>query len=174
MKDSIGGAWLIGLAAVFIVLFASYLAVSINYTKAFKVKNRIINIIEENEGYTAYQNNYLSPGNNFDSMSTTDDQLDEISTTDAKIFRYLKEIGYSRDSITENTSSKCFDGDSDSYRAGGYCIQKVCGGHGAYYRVMTFINFEIPLINFKILIPISGETKTMFHIQDSFQCTKLK
>lgn len=30
--------------------FSAYLAVSINYTKAFKAKNKIINIIEQNEG----------------------------------------------------------------------------------------------------------------------------
>ncbi len=40
MKESIGGTWLLGFVLVFIVIFSAYLAVSINYTKAFKVKNK--------------------------------------------------------------------------------------------------------------------------------------
>lgn len=168
MRESIGGTWLLGFVLVFIVIFSAYLAVSINYTKAFKVKNRIINIIEENEGYTMYQ----SGSANFEAMSL--EQLDAIPTTDAKIYYYLKDIGYSRDNVTEATADKCFDGDADSFRTGGYCVQKICSGQGAYYKVMTFIKFQLPLINFKLMIPISGETKTIFHTQDNqdIQCQK--
>ena len=50
MRESIGGTWLVGIVIVFIVIFTSYLALSVNYSKAFKVKNGIIEIIEENEG----------------------------------------------------------------------------------------------------------------------------
>lgn len=52
MRESIGGTWLLGFVVAFIVIFSAYLAVSINYTKAFKVKNQIINLIEENEGFS--------------------------------------------------------------------------------------------------------------------------
>ncbi len=173
MKESIGGTWLLGFVLVFIVIFSAYLAVSINYTKAFKVKNRIINIIEENEGYTQYRYTQGGHGYNFETMP--DDQLMNINKTDAKIYYYLKDIGYSRDNVTEENADKCFDGDENSYRVGGYCVQKICSGQGAYYRVMTFIKFQLPLINFKLMIPISGETKTIFHTQDNneFQCTTL-
>lgn len=52
MRESIGGAWLVGIVITFVVLFTSYLALSVNYSKAFKVKNEIISLIEENEGLT--------------------------------------------------------------------------------------------------------------------------
>ena len=109
MKESIGGTWLLGFVLVFIVIFSAYLAVSINYTKAFKVKNRIINIIEENEGYTQYRYTQGGHGYNFETMP--DDQLMNINKTDAKIYYYLKDIGYSRDNVTEENADKCFDGD---------------------------------------------------------------
>ena len=35
MREAIGGTWLFGLVLTFIVFFASFLAVSINYSKAF-------------------------------------------------------------------------------------------------------------------------------------------
>ena len=56
MREAIGGTWLTGLVITFIVLFSGFLAYSINYTKAFRVKNEIINIIEKNEGYTISNN----------------------------------------------------------------------------------------------------------------------
>ena len=59
MRESIGGTWLLGFVVLFIVLFSAYLAYSINYTKAFKTKNYIINTIEENEGYTTYKTENL-------------------------------------------------------------------------------------------------------------------
>ena len=43
MRDSIGGTWIMGIFIVFIALFASFMAYSISYTRAFRVKNEIIN-----------------------------------------------------------------------------------------------------------------------------------
>ena len=56
MKDAMGGTWLTGLVIIFIALFAGFLAYSISYTKAFRTKNEIINIIEKNEGFTMSNN----------------------------------------------------------------------------------------------------------------------
>ena len=50
MREAIGGTWLFGLVITFIVFFASFLAVSINYAKAFNVKNEVINIVSKYEG----------------------------------------------------------------------------------------------------------------------------
>ena len=38
------------MSLVFIVLFSGYLAISVNYSKAFNVKDKIVTIIEQNEG----------------------------------------------------------------------------------------------------------------------------
>ena len=51
MRESIGGAWLFGIVVVFIVLFTSFLAISVNYSKAFRVKNYVVDTIEKYEGH---------------------------------------------------------------------------------------------------------------------------
>ena len=68
MREAIGGTWIFSIVIVFIVLFTSFLALSVNYSKAFKVKNGIVNIIEKREGIS-------------------DATVDEISD-------YLNNVGY--------------------------------------------------------------------------------
>ncbi len=50
MRESIGGAFLLKIMVVFIVLYNSLLAIAVNYALTFRVKNQIINILEQNEG----------------------------------------------------------------------------------------------------------------------------
>ena len=52
MKEAIGGALTIQIILIFLILVNGYLAMTVNYTKAFRVKNGIISIIERNEGIT--------------------------------------------------------------------------------------------------------------------------
>ena len=151
MKEAIGGGWLLGFVAVFIVIFSAYLAISINYTKAFKVKNKIINIIEEKEGYTESSN--VEAGN------VNLERLDSDNTTEGEVYKFLDTIGYAYE------ISSCPD-ESASVRAGGYCIKKVCSGLSSYYKVTTFISIEIPIVWLKINVPISGETKIIFNDTD--------
>ena len=47
MRDAFGGTFMIKLGLVFLVVYVSFMAVAINYAKAFRVKNQIINIIEQ-------------------------------------------------------------------------------------------------------------------------------
>lgn len=50
MRESIGGTWIMGIVALFIFIFAGYLAVTISYSTAFKIKNEVLSIIERNNG----------------------------------------------------------------------------------------------------------------------------
>ena len=153
MKEAIGGGWMLGFVAMFIVIFSAYLAISVNYTKAFKVKNKIINLIEENEGFTT--SDKIAVGN------TNINDLVSDYTTEAKVYKYLDQIGYSYDIST------CPDGfDTEAY-PGGYCIKKIQTSQGAYYKVATFISFEMPLVWLKIKVPITGETKVIYNVSDS-------
>ena len=51
MRDAIGGVFSLQIILVFVILINGYLAYSVNYTRAFRVKNEIINIVEESEGF---------------------------------------------------------------------------------------------------------------------------
>ena len=133
MKEAFGGTWIMGFVVLFIVLFSAYLAVSVNYTRAFKVKNKIVNIIEENQGFN--------------------------SKTKERISEYLKESGYN---TTQIDSSRCTK-ENQTYQKGGYCISSVPANNGMYWKVTSFIKFEIPIMGINITIPIRGETKVLYY-----------
>ena len=52
MKTSISSVWLVSLVITFIFIFSGYLAVTVSYSRAFKMKNEILTIIEKHKGMT--------------------------------------------------------------------------------------------------------------------------
>ena len=139
MRDAFGGIVNLSMIVVFLVLVCGYLAFNVNYTKAFRVKNYIITTIEQYEG-------------NCDNTSSACAQ---------KIDDYIKQVGYSAP-----------DFELDGYTCQkGYCYKRFDvanegvdeGQKQFYYRVVTQINIDIPIIN-KIMpslriFQISGNTK---------------
>ena len=167
MKESIGGTWLIGIVALFIVLFSAFMAYSINYTKAFRAKNGIIDLIEQNEGYTFYN------GPNIDNMKQ--EELMNDRRVQAKAYALVKSMGYDYGSKSENKVVCNNDGTiSDAtkidaaYQPGGYCVYRFCNSDGTYrYKVVTYVMMKFPVINFGITVPIKGETKTLYYQIDN-------
>ena len=53
MKSSIADIWLVGLVITFLFIFSGYITVTMNYSKAFKLKNEILTIVEKKKGITA-------------------------------------------------------------------------------------------------------------------------
>ena len=45
MRDAVGGAFMIKLLLVFLAVYTIFIAIAINYAKAFRVKNKILDII---------------------------------------------------------------------------------------------------------------------------------
>ena len=50
MRDAFGGTFMIQLLLIFLAIYVAFVAVALNFAKAFRVKNQIIDIIEQNEG----------------------------------------------------------------------------------------------------------------------------
>ena len=50
MKSSIAEIWLVGLVITFLFIFSGYITVTMNYSKAFKLKNEVLTIIEKSLG----------------------------------------------------------------------------------------------------------------------------
>ena len=143
MREAIGGSWIFTIVIVFIVLFSGYLAVSVNYSKAFKVKNSIITIIEHNEGLNSSAQSeiesYLSSAGYFVYSSCSSD-----------------EKGYSPNNM--NTGYK-------------YCISKRESGENnlkkTYYRVRVFFRLDLPVIGGLFVFPVTGETKAVYFANDT-------
>lgn len=157
MRESIGGAWLTGIVVTFLALFAAFLVYAVNYTKAFRVKDRIIHLIEENEGYTFAKD--IEVKNSDENTLLTD------GSTEAEIFYFERKIGYNYDNSGISCGDPNEDGilDTETY---GYCVERHCveakNGNRVYYKVTSYIALKIPIINYTVKVPISGETSTMF------------
>ena len=143
MKEAVGGTFMIYVLLIFIAVYITFVAVALNYAKAFRVKNSVIDIIEQNEGMN-------------------DDELNDINKsgdTITKINERLKDYNYyitlSDIYLDKYNDYTCFER--------GYCISKV-GDIREYYRVVTFVQLSIPFIDFNITIPIRGETRVIERI----------
>ena len=95
MSDSLGGTVVIVIIVVFITLVSGYMAFNINYTKAFKMKNKIIDTYEKYNG----------------ACNTATDCNKEIEN-------YAKEIGYNTERFN------CSKGTAHG-TIGKYCVYEV-------------------------------------------------
>lgn len=140
MRDSLGGVVVLVIIVVFVVFVSAYMAFNVNYTKAFKMKNKIISTIEE------YNAKCFAAG-----------------PCATEIKEYADEIGY-KPHFKCNSSEGFKDGTDELY-----CYQefKVVDNSKAgniekyYYRVVTRIDIQIPIIqNFFGLriLNVSGDT----------------
>ena len=136
MRESFGGAFMIKLVLVFIVIYVSFMAVAINYAKAFRVKNQVINILEQGQ--------YSFDGSVARAV--------EINVGD-----YLDGVNYHINNVT------C-DNDADSKTIhNDVCVKRKCSnsGNDCYYTVTTFIHIDFPLFKINMNLPVRGETKTI-------------
>lgn len=162
MRESIGGMWLFSIVITFIVLFVSFIAYSISYTRAFKVKNEIINYIERAEGFTTYDGDLREvPLSELNYLASSNE-----ATVDVLAYLQIQNIGYNY-SIADQVD--CSQYGYGHNQVGGYCLKRFCpnneNGQKIYYKVTTFIAFKIPVLNFIFKIPISGETKALYYDQ---------
>lgn len=161
MRESIGGTWLTGIVITFLALFAAFLTYEIRYTKAFQVKNKIIEIIEQNEGYTLAAN--VNNSNRItDVKNASPEQLEANGSAEAEIYNFISKVGYSY-----NENQTCPEYSIPGTEEYGYCLQKYCVNeknvNKTTYKVTSFISLEIPVINILVNIPISGETITLHY-----------
>lgn len=143
MKDAFGGSFILRIMLVFFVIFICFMTVAINLSKTYRIKNNVINILERSD-----PNKFNTNGNN---------------STISKIDSYLRRVAYNYFN-NENVKGNCAANNRDRFLSGnGVCIIKKEGNNNVYYRVITYFVVDFPLFRLGILIPISGETKTIYY-----------
>lgn len=147
MRESIANSYIFMLVMVFVGIIIALFTGSLAYSKAFKVKTRIISIIEKHKGYT-------------DAAKL---EIDDV----------LADIGYK---IVERDCPNKTGGDLlevNSIRGYNYCVYEFDStsslpesyqGKGPYYGVSTFMHFDIPFIGDFLQFEVYGETKTIYVI----------
>lgn len=135
MREAIGGALLIKLVMFFIVIYVCFLAIAINYSITFRVKNQIINLIESYEGY---------------------------DLAEKHIEDYIANVGYYRSSTGTMTLS---DGDcTNGYCIEAIPVTRDSVQVGTYYKVTTYVTFDFPIIGQISNFPVSGESRVIYGI----------
>lgn len=140
MRDAFGGAFSIKLMLAFLILYVFFICIALNYAKAFRVKNRIINIIEQQEGMNSEASNQIG--------------------------QYLTDRGYSIDcaEIDRVKCDACQCVSDIANNAQGYSYKEVSTREQRYYVVETYILFDIPIIGIDFPIAVRGETRVMENI----------
>lgn len=145
MKESIAQAFILNLILFFFVILVLLLFGSINYSKAYKVKNRIITIIEK---YGEF--NDEAKGEIVDNMVKAGYQ----TTVDKNNNKCTK--------FTDNgTLVYPLEGDTN-VRHYDYCVVQHKSSVGEYYQVVVYMKFEIPVIGGFLEFPVKGETKALY------------
>jgi hypothetical protein len=161
MKESLGGSMLFNLVLIFAGVIVLLFIGILSYSKAYKVKNRIVEIIEKYETYEHTDD------------SVVNDAVDEINP-DLHMVGYDSTYATKCDTIRDNLiNSKYSYKLSENLNVYGYnyCIFEMCdqkdkndiciSREGKYYIVVSFIEFEFPVINDVLTLPIYGETKML-------------
>lgn len=127
MKDAFGGAFMIKVFFVFILIYISFTALALNYAKAFKVKNRIIEYIETNEDI------------NFSNM-TAQEIINMENFFDEEIHGKMR--------YNPNVNKSCPS--EYVYCLNGIKIEEKGSGintEGKYYKVSTYFGWNINFFN---------------------------
>lgn len=163
MKEAIGGTWVFTIVIVMISLFTAFISISTNYARTFKVKDKIIAILEDKRGI------------NNTSISRINSELNKIgyNSTGRCIPKnaplYAANTGtwyaFSRSNNTSTVGENsgqinyCIKAtEVDMVSASGVSSGAI--GHPArtYFTVMVFFKLDVPVLRDVFALQISGET----------------
>lgn len=151
MKEAIGGVSLFNIVIVFVLLFAGYVSMSINYSKAYNVKNEILNIIRNQGGVCT------STSRNSDCYNFAVQITDYFNEANYRSTGQCQEgwVGYNR------------EGQID-YNNSAFCVNAVKAESNSelpnalYYQVQVFYQLDLPIISSVFDLSIYGETSRIY------------
>lgn len=154
MKDAIGSSLLLYIVVFIVGIVLILLVNSLAYSKAFKVKNRIINQITETGAFNVSKvdSDLATVGyelnKNTDCSKTNYYRNNNCSAADGVLY-----AGCNPNTKIEIINVKpTYD----------YCVYKTTlSDNSYYYSVVTFTHFELPLVGGLARYEVSGETKRL-------------
>ena len=141
MKDAFGGILNLVFITLFLVIVSGILAMTVNYTKAFRMKNIVISAIEQYEGYGCFED-------------------DGETACLKKIEDGAKSIGYHP--VGVNCSA------SDDYHSVSkfFCYKQGTsnGRKERYYTIVTQVDIDIPIVRDIMglsIFQVHGDTRNL-------------
>lgn len=129
MKESISYTFLLNIIITFIVISFFVIMCIMSYTKAFRVNSRIVNALEIAEGYN--------------------------KVSKAEINRTLTNYGYQKQVVECKPKEGVSAMNTTAGKTNnGVCIYQFINGNKYNFGVVTYMTFDIPLINYFFRIPV--------------------
>lgn len=147
MRDSLGGTVVLAIIVVFIVIVSGYMAFNVNYTKAFRMKNKIV------DSFNKYGDCCLA----------------DSSVCAQEIREYATKIGYNPHALNCTTDGQteniyCYSKHDKVEDSVGNDIQIHNSGEKHYYSISTKVDINILFINSALnlrFLYVSGDTNTI-------------
>lgn len=160
MKESIGQAFIMNLILFFFGILVLLYFGSINYSKAYKAKNKIVYTIEKKRGWDEETRNevYLK-------LEQGGYQTVMISGDDLRKSCAAKAFNKKKSEVSDEDLKQVIYPESDALtnRRYEFCVIEHESSRGSYYQVVTFMRFEVPLIGSLIHPAIFGETAVLYN-----------
>lgn len=137
MREGIGSAFVYTIVIIMVGIIILLMVGSIGYSKAFKVNQRIIDIIEANDGYN--------------------------DVAEVEVAAALSNIGYKVMSNADRSCPSIDDSETIIPKLNyDYCVYRHTNNkRGDYYTVITYMYFDFPVIGDFIKLKVSNQTKTL-------------
>lgn len=156
MRVAIGGTWITQLVIVLMFIFSAFLALSMNYSRAFGVKNEVISIIEKKGGLT---NSAVEIANNY------------LKSINYKEVGTCQKGSYGVNINTTATTGR-IEQVTDQSKKYNYCVTKLNSAsvnfkHKSFYEVEMFFRFNLPVIGNIFTFKVHGQSKDIPYPMDN-------
>ena len=147
MRQAIGTTWIMILVFIFLLIFVAFLSMTINYTKAFKIKNELVSMIEKYEG--------IGSGDTKGAMQIIDNYLIYNNYT---IKGTCSEGEYGITNLANHAYEEAKNGNKYYY-----CVKKINRAKSntpdrAKYQVRIFFKFTLPVLGELFTFSVEGTT----------------
>lgn len=164
MREAIGGTWIFQIVVFFILLFTGFMCLSINQSKAYKVKSSMIDAIERNNGIL------------LDGIESGDPALTEIvASLSDRAYRTTGKCpeAFKNPVTGESFSYTGFDRDGHlNSTSPAFCIARITTHeyqpheveelpNMSYYRIVVFYQLDLPIFNDIFNFTLRGDTKVL-------------
>lgn len=140
MREVSGSTWVFQLMIIFILIFACFLTLVINYSKAYRVKNEMLSIIEEYEGITP----------------TSNDIINNLLRGEAYLTTGTCPVDWYGVKISDGSRQE-----SDGKTNYSYCYtEKRTPDNRIYYSIIVFYKFNLPFLGELMTFRVDGTTES--------------
>lgn len=147
MRDAFGGTFMIQIFIVFILIYICFTAVALNYAKAFKAKNTIIEYLENNE---------IGSLNESAEIEQAMEDYFEKEILGGLNYKISKDICTGFENDARNRCSQI------GYKIIGNEKAEGQNTEGIYYTVYTYVGWDLGFLN--PLLKLNGNNKEPGHV----------